>query len=43
MHDAEESWWIRVGQVAVPHEAGEAEYSRSLRFLLCSAEGLAAA
>lgn len=43
MRAAEESWRIRVGPAAVPHEAGEAEYSRSLRVLLCGAEGLAAA
>ena len=43
MRAAEESWRIRVGLAAVPHEAVEAEYSRSLRLLLCSAEGLAAA
>ena len=43
MRAAEESWRIRVGPAEVPHEAGEAEYSRSLRLLLCSAEGLAAA
>lgn len=43
MRAAEESWRFRVGPAAVPHEAGEAEYSRSHRFLLCGAEGLAAA
>ena len=43
MCSVEESWRIRVGPAAVPHETGEAEYNRSLRLLLCSAKGLAAA